>query len=124
VRSERSANRVCETLEALRAAASASSTTIEFPEVQVLQDENKLVILQSDIIILGCKPYDFERALAATDVRDALLASTGTKALVSILGAVSTSQLVGLHSSQWELWTSDKFGNHQNYSQYRGTDNR
>lgn len=93
VRSESAAKLVSKKLEAVRAAALASSVTSKVPEVQVLRGDSRLLISQSDVVILGCKPYDFEKALGTGDARDALLESAGSKILVSILGGVSTSQL-------------------------------
>ncbi|EPE28435.1 Acetyl-CoA synthetase-like protein [Glarea lozoyensis ATCC 20868] len=93
VRSESAAKLLSKKLEDARAAASESSVTPKVPEVQVLRGDSRLLISQSDVVILGCKPYDFEKALGTSGARDALLESADSKILVSILGGVSTSQL-------------------------------
>lgn len=92
VRSESTADRVRTKLEAVRAAATAYPA-VKFPKVQVVQGNGWLVVMQSDIIILGCKPYDFEQLLNATNVRETLLEPGSSKVLVSILGGVSIPQL-------------------------------
>jgi pyrroline-5-carboxylate reductase len=93
VRSDSTADLLRTKLETARAAAFAVSVRTELPELQVLNAANGRVIKQLDVIILGCKPYDFGTALQATDVQDALFNSAERKVLVTILGGVSTNQL-------------------------------
>lgn len=119
-RSDSAANRTSTKLKAVRAAASTSSASIEDLVVQILRGSNRLLIWQSDGVVLGCKPYDFEKALGTSDVRGALLDSAGNKTLVSILGGVSTSQLWACVRGGADSGRETNLKHRPSYSQYSG----
>ncbi|KAL3417923.1 pyrroline-5-carboxylate reductase [Phlyctema vagabunda] len=58
-----------------------------------LQEENGQVAQDCDILLLGCKPHNFQDILQEPDVQRALLDPSRSKILISVIGGVTVAHL-------------------------------